>query len=133
MRSPTCTAIRSASAVPVEGVEDEQAARAQDAAGLGDRARQVGDVFEELTGADHVGAAGRERQPRHVGLHGFDAVVTGLLERGADHVDADVPVALAGQVRREQAAAAAEVDEDRPGAIGPRDQLGTGTGQPVQK
>ncbi len=125
--------MRLASGGPVERVQDQPAARAQDAARLGDRAGHVGDVLEELAGADHVGAAGRERQLDDVGLDGVDAVRPGLLERGADLVDADVPVALAGHVRGHQPAAAAEVDQDRPVAVGRRDQTGTGARQPVQK
>ena len=69
----------------------------------------------------HVGQYGRRRRAR-----------AACSQARTDQVDADVPVALAGDVRGEQPAAAAEVDQDRAVARRGRDQSGAGAGQPVQ-
>src|SRR6266536_2927158 len=89
-------------------------------------------VLQELTGAHHVGAAVRQRQPGHVGPDRDHPVVTGLRERRGGQIDADVAVALSGKVRRKQPSPAAEVGEDGAGAGRGRDQAGAGLGDPRQ-
>src|SRR6266536_2285110 len=115
-----------------QGVEHQQPAWAQDATHLGHGGTQVGDVLQELTGAHHVGAAVRQRQPGHVGPDRDHPVVTGLRERRGGQIDADVAVALSGKVRRKQPSPAAEVGEDGAGAGRGRDQAGAGLGDPRQ-
>ena len=98
----------------VEGVQHQQAARAQQPARLGHRAPPVRDVLQQLAGGDHVGAAvGAAAPPCASPLTAVTPCAGGLAQRRAGQVDPDVPVALAGQVRREQAGAAAQVDQQR--------------------
>ncbi len=66
-------------------------------------------------------------------LTGAHAALRRLPQAGPAQVDADMPIALAGQMRREQAAAAARVDQHRAGPGRGRDQPGARGGQPVQQ
>src|SRR5262245_5608141 len=105
----------------VDRVDEEEAARTQQARRLGHDAPPGGDVLEEVGGEDQVGAPRGERRPLRVGAHVEEAAVraardaVGLRgrERGAAELDADDARAAARERLGEEAAAAAEVDHRR--------------------
>ena len=70
MRSPTVIEETRPNQVFGDGVEDDDAARAQHPADLGDHRGQVGDVLEHLAGHDHVRGAERSGSAVGVALHG---------------------------------------------------------------
>jgi hypothetical protein len=115
-----------------QGVDDQDSARPQHPARFGDRGAQVGDVLEDLPGADDIRAGIGQRQGGDVALDRGLAVCGRLHQGGPGEVHAGHPVAEPGDVRREQARPAAHVHQHRAGPGGRRNQRRAGPGQPVQ-
>ncbi len=115
-----------------DGVDHEGASRSQHPARLGDGRSHVGDMLEDLPRAHHVGDPVGQRQCRYLPAHRAHAVVSGSLEGRPGQVDAEVPVAEAGDVGGQQPGPAADIDEHGARPARRRHETGARLGDPVQ-